>query len=317
MFLSIFLNKNYLRVRKNFFVYFLVTLIGTCIILRFFIAFVEIQSNDLFLENKSTNTYSADIHLLCTHGHFQMNLLSWIQLHAIEMFINYNKIFLHVFNEPENNYWFQQFGHKYTVSYHHKANYTNLASGVKVEDPAHMSDLLRFDMMCEYGGMYLDLDEIPIRPLHKFFEGPADITLGRQSEGGIAIGFMIAKYSHSEFFCDLASQSKEVFDRGWTTHSIELITEYLTKPVSIHIEPQNTFYPLSWQVEDLELMYDLDALPVSWDHTYAIHMWSHALPENLTSPSVEEILSENRNFFHAIRHIVNSGLQSGEIKKSD
>jgi len=107
------------------------------------------------------------------------------------------------------------------VKYAESPDYTR--NGVEIVRMEHKSDFVRVAAVEAYGGIYLDMDAIPLRDLRSLLETGFNTILGRQANGDVMSGNFIGK-AGCEFLSRWRAEMNEVFDQGWITHSNIAIT---------------------------------------------------------------------------------------------
>jgi Glycosyltransferase sugar-binding region containing DXD motif/Alpha 1,4-glycosyltransferase conserved region len=141
---------------------------------------------------------------------------------------------------------------------------------------SHQSDIVRFLVMFEYGGVYFDTDVYAQRPISKAFTN----SIGEQSKGRLNGAAMILEAQHP--FVEMALDyifinynetnmlTWEIIGPGLVT-SIISQNDFPTKP--IHILDEEAFQPIKWNDVNGDCFgghktYDLN-------RTLAIHLNSH------------------------------------------
>lgn len=148
---------------------------------------------------------------------------------------------------------------------------------------AHLSDIVRLQVLKEYGGIYADIDTLFVNPVPSFFFQQSFI-LGKEKvdiqqeaavkAGGSLCNAWIASEKGAPF-CDLwLRQIEAAFDGTWSAHSTFLPYKLsLENPELIHIEPESSFYKYDWTREGLSKIFT-DRVTDTQD-VYSIHLWSH------------------------------------------
>ncbi|KAL0206303.1 hypothetical protein P9112_001610 [Eukaryota sp. TZLM1-RC] len=161
---------------------------------------------------ESTPYNSLPVHLVCTNDNCSFNFLNWIQIRSVQSFINHSQIYLHVFGDPIENYWYKKVSDSLSLVYHNKTYYENLVPNIKVTSLAHLSDFIRIYVMCEQGGIYLDMDEFPIKPWNPLLTQlvePIDAILARHATDHIQVAAMIA-YPKTKIWCEIMCENKRL-----------------------------------------------------------------------------------------------------------
>lgn len=112
----------------------------------------------------------------------------------------------------------------------------------------HKSDFVRLQQLIKYGGIYLDLDAVPLRSFDKLRNSGFDHIFGRQANNQIAVGLMVSQ-KETQFMKNFLAKALERFDGGWTSHSVSLLSElsYTHQYTNdVLILDWNSFFPLSY-----------------------------------------------------------------------
>jgi hypothetical protein len=168
--------------------------------------------------------------VLSDHGTRAFDWTCWVAIKAAQIHLKPTKIMVHILDnvEPWSGWWtaVKAMPEVEVMPFFAKDIPAKL-NGFKVEKPAHLSDFRRFQMLHEYGGVYIDTD-------HIFLRSPAALlrfksVWGRQAlnEVGhqVAIGAMFTT-AKNPLFKALYEQMKKVYDGGWDTHSIKMVDKY-------------------------------------------------------------------------------------------
>lgn len=168
--------------------------------------------------------------VLSDHGTRAFDWTCWVAIKAAQIHLKPTKIMVHILDnvEPWSGWWtaVKAMPEVEVMPFFAKDVPAKL-NGFKVAKPAHLSDFRRFQMLHEYGGVYIDTD-------HIFLRSPAALlrfksVWGRQAlnEVGhqVAIGAMFTT-AKNPLFKALYEQMKKVFDGGWDTHSIKMVDKY-------------------------------------------------------------------------------------------
>lgn len=125
---------------------------------------------------------------------------------------------------------------------------TKTPNGKDIQLMQHKSDFVRLEVLLEYGGIYLDLDAIPLKSFDRLLKSGYDTILGRQKGGTAAVGLMVAQ-KNSTLMREFLNEGLRVFDSGWTTHSVNLISRLIYKQEyrdTVLMLDQNSFFPFSY-----------------------------------------------------------------------
>ena len=145
--------------------------------------------------------------------------------------------------------------------YHAAPNQTT--DGQEIDKIAHRSDFIRTDILQRFGGIYLDDDVYVLRDLYSLRHIGFKNVIGRQADGKVCNAVLMAtpqkEEPQNEMMLAYHTLMDAVFDGGWETHSIFLLTtlarEFAADPSQVLVLPQDSFFPLSWWRHDLEYLY--------------------------------------------------------------
>jgi hypothetical protein len=105
---------------------------------------------------------------------------------------------------------------------------------------AHQSDVMRLEILLEYGGIYLDLDAISVNSLSPLLNH--QMVMGREPESGLGSGVILAQ-KNSEFLGIWYERYRDYDGTRWNYHSVQLPWELaLRYPSLIYIVDQYAFY---------------------------------------------------------------------------
>lgn len=150
-------------------------------------------------------------------------------------------------------------------------------NGVKLESYQYRADILRLQKLIEYGGIYLDIDIISLKPFDKLLNN--ECVLGIESgdqtlESAESItNAVILCQPNNPFIQDwLAATGNNLKDKHWAYHAVNLPVELLkNKQYNVHLEPKKSFMPFGWRepwiFDDDQSKLDL------LEDSYTIHLW--------------------------------------------
>jgi mannosyltransferase OCH1-like enzyme len=116
------------------------------------------------------------------------------------------------------------------------------------------SDILRYEILYQFGGVYIDADSYIVKPdklhtiLKKFNE---DAGFGYERDGELICGGVSIAQKHSKFMkaCIDAIPNRDMRHAPWISVGPMLITDLfrsLHQTIPIRLYPSKTFYPISW-----------------------------------------------------------------------
>jgi hypothetical protein len=142
---------------------------------------------------------------------------------------------------------------------------------------SELSDLIRFEVLRRYGGVYADTDVECLRPFDPLLEGERAL-LAYEKPGRIGSAVLAAVPGHP-LFVDASRQAQQTVGLG--ANSADATGPYLLTLLAhdypdVTILPQDSFYPYGWDEPERRH----DAFPGS----YAVHHWAGGLTPPARAP---------------------------------
>ena len=195
-------------------------------------------------------------------------------------------------------------------------------NGVAVEEPAHIADFRRFEVLAEEGGIYMDTDHVPTRSYDDLLHHTS--VWGRQGKNElgnqVAIGCILAEPG-AKAVRDLLQRMAAAFDGGWDSHSIKVVDRYMLgegTPAGARILDHPLMFPFSWLKEDVHEVFFGEGLDL--DSVYAVHLFHSQSSHIYRYASSTTVRSSQGNFYRAVRRVFDhdsEGLQAGLLDKMD
>ena len=144
---------------------------------------------------------------------------------------------------------------------------------------AHKADVIRLEVLRNYGGIYLDIDVLMLRSFDAF--RTKSFVLGQeglQHVVGLCNGVIIA--NNTSLFLERWYYSYKTFNSSqWNYHSVTLPNQLAIRyPSEIETLPYNVFFWPLWDKEGINLMYKSNKY--SYVSNYAVHLWHTAALRN-------------------------------------
>lgn len=225
------------------------------------------------------------------------------------------------------------------------------AHGRPVTRVEHRSDWVRLEQLAAFGGVYLDWDVVTLRPLEPLRRAGFRAVVGRQFDGLVNNGILLA--TRDAGVIDVMRQeTPRVFDGGWITHSVALLTMVANRlasvPGEVLIMDSKAFAPFEWSQAsvdeelqrhdgDAAAAYDFEAADArqawetmsgrqekkDWEYDFSDAYFLHKFYNDVEDPkgfegvSVPYILARDSNYALATWPIVMQGIQEGLIDAND
>jgi hypothetical protein len=131
-------------------------------------------------------------------------------------------------------------------------------NGVKIKNLPNRSDFLRAKVVYEQGGIYLDFDVFPLRDFKPFREAGFANVVGLEKYEKVNSGCYMS-IKGSELMRVWLKYEHIVYDGGWITHAVELLTNIVRRinriPYEVLILQKDTWAPGSWELGDASELY--------------------------------------------------------------
>ena len=242
----------------------------------------------------------------------------FVAIYSAHYYMQPDTIYIHI-NVPEHliltnltNSYTRAISKLPNIKYNYHSAPNQTTAGIEINNLPHRSDFVRADVLQKFGGIYLDDDVYLLRELHTLRHIGYENVVGRQ-ENGYTCNAVIMATPGNKMISAYNTLQNTIYDGGWETHSIFLLTtlarEFASVGNHVMIVPRDTFFPLSWWKNDLEILYQVhpDAgesetnnrsiknqteftsnfhlwPPESWRHdwrlSYVLHGWTSAIKDN-------------------------------------
>lgn len=186
--------------------------------------------------------------------------------------------------------------------------------GNELNHYAHKSDIIRLERLLEFGGIYLDLDTISVRPLtellsndfvmseeHHLWSNSPDEPLQKYYKG--LCNAVILSSSNSPFLQRWYDAYKTFRSKGkdeyWSEHSVA-VPGNLAKVYNneITVLPQQAFFYPSWEEGELEKLFTQYHV---YPEAYVHHLWESVSWDYLSRLTVFTILNEKTTYNNIAR----------------
>lgn len=223
--------------------------------------------------------------------------------------------------------------------------------GLKIDNIEAKSDLVRWEQVNAFGGIYLDWDVITLRDVGPLRYSGFNNIVGRQWGGKVNSGCFMCK-KESALAQLMVRDQYRVFDNGWETHSVQLVTDISERlvrtPHEVLIMDQAAMGPTNWEAwsadalfgvhndttipmfpqvndptEDPRARWDDKSKFGAWEMDFSATYFLHAFqsrghrPPDFDGVSVKYVLARNSNFALAAWPVVQAGIRDGIFVEND
>ena len=187
--------------------------------------------------------------------------------------------------------------------------------GNKVTGRAHFSDIARLQVLQKFGGIYMDIDSLSLRPFtEEMWNPPSGLAMGHEDSKRMHIGCGVIIAQRSSLFLTRWLESYKTFnDKKWAEHTV-IMAGYLARefPHEINVFPETYFYRPSWRPGSIEVLWnehapdDIDLF--EFPHAYAPHYWGTLARSKgyVSRMTPSTILNENVAIHQMLRAILPS-----------
>ena len=164
----------------------------------------------------SRSRYQTKGDRLLTKLDKEFSLVHALVILAAHKSINPETIYFHYVHEPQGKYWDRV---KHLLVLTKIDRVPKRIYGQPVRNIAHQADILRLQILQKYGGIYLDIDTVIIKPLDQLLHHP--VVMAREELDGICNAF-IASEPDSPFIKRWLDNYASFDGTKWNFHSVVL-----------------------------------------------------------------------------------------------
>ncbi|CAF0759123.1 unnamed protein product [Rotaria sordida] len=170
-----------------------------------------------------------------------------------------------------------------------------------VDHHAHRGDIMRLEVLIEYGGIYLDSDVLTLRSFDPLLN-LNDVIMAHQDDGIKVCNAVILAKKDATFLKRLYDAYQSFNENCWDCHSVKLPGQLASiYPNDITVLPTNAFFRPSWNEKAaLYASNNYDFTP-----NYACHLWNKKNNhDHLSRLTPELALNANNTFGRMLRHAI-------------
>ncbi|HEY9842467.1 MAG: glycosyltransferase [Candidatus Sericytochromatia bacterium] len=173
---------------------------------------------------------------------------------------------------------------------------TAYTQGDEKGSPTAFSNLVRYHLISEIGGIWMDTDMFCLKPAADYAalleDNPGKLIVASETDDKINGAVMMSRDPHPLARAMLAeARSKDVHIKEWGTLGPLLITQIaLAHPEQMKILPSASFYPIYYQEFVMMLLpQHAEASRLRCRDSYGMHLWNQiyrefCIPKNLLPP---------------------------------
>ncbi|KAI0859486.1 hypothetical protein F4860DRAFT_483015 [Xylaria cubensis] len=161
---------------------------------------------------------------------------------------------------PLSNRWVDRLKDEITLVYHSPDEMAALKNQPGAHwQAAHVSDILRLNLLREQGGIYLDIDAFGLRPFTDLLRSPRDIIMGHEggNRAGLCNAVMVARKNSTFIDRWVAEYNHVDLSHEWNFHSVILPKKLqLQNPDDICTLPPSAFFWPTWTWHHVQWMHE-------------------------------------------------------------
>jgi len=149
---------------------------------------------------------------------------------------------------------------------------------------AEQADVIRYELLVRFGGVYVDMDFECLRPLDPLLQG-VEAFAGLERPGWVQNAILGARPRHPAFAAALSNAIKLVGLGGHTIHATGpfLLSRVLAEFPDVVLFAPHIFYPQRWQEARVE--------PRRLTRSYAVHRWAKSHVGRTETDNVNSVTS--------------------------
>jgi len=197
---------------------------------------------------------------------------------ALQRYVRPSKILLwyDAASTPPSGAWWQfarqSVAHLLPVPYQRPSSVYNRTLLV----PEHQSDVVRLAVLEEFGGLYVDLDVIVVRPVDSLLSYA--VVMGAETPMMLGSGFILVSRTNATFIRLWRQAYANFDDSDWNRHSVYVPMELAKQhPELVHVEWFSINRP-NWN--ERHWLYTSGEL-WDWSENYAVHLWYREHPADV------------------------------------
>ena len=263
-------------------------------------------------KSRNDNRIPTIVHFVVGQGD-QENIRHRFTLSSPFMFINYlnvlaarrqirpEKLYIHYYKEP-NTFWWNQT--KQDPDINATFVQTRLVDRIynkSIDHHAHRGDIMRLEVLINYGGIYFDTDVLALRSFEPLLNVSDVIMAHQDDDKGTACNAVIIGKKNASFLLRVYDAYQSFDANCWDCHSVRL-TGRLAAIYSneIRVLPSiNFFYPSFYQGNVF-----FHSNRYNFSSNYATHLWNKLLNHELRVLTPERILMGNFTLARMLLHAV-------------
>ena len=180
--------------------------------------------------------------------------------------------------------------------------------GKPITQEAHKSDVIRLQVLIQYGGVYVDTDTIFVKSFKDLLNNK--VVLGQQNVNGSEglCPAVILSEPNSVFLTNWLMGFKDSFGGGppgsptWCTHSVQYplwLSQQI--PEELTLEDHEAFFWPLYHQDHIEALFEKD---MKFPNAYSHHLWESSGKKYLDNLTEDIILNTNTTFTNLVKDLL-------------
>eukprot|EP01090_Pellita_catalonica_P008198 TRINITY_DN1890_c0_g1_i1.p1 TRINITY_DN1890_c0_g1~~TRINITY_DN1890_c0_g1_i1.p1 ORF type:complete len:630 (-),score=77.72 TRINITY_DN1890_c0_g1_i1:40-1929(-) len=224
-----------------------------------------------------------------------------------------DKIFFHYAFEP-TGFWWSKAKTYLTLR---RVTPPQEIYGNKLVHVAHQADVIRLQVLLEFGGIYLDMDVIAIQSFDSLRKRPYQFVMGQEGRyGNIGLcNAVMLSIPNSPFVSRWLGEYRTFNEAQWNYHSVILPKELAqAHPHEIAIVDSSHFFYPHWDTNGLKVLFE-ENQSGDFSRSFAVHLWSHlSYWRYLRRLTVHKIFTSDTHFNKLTRKFLDQSLEREELE---
>lgn len=215
-----------------------------------------------------------------------------------------DEIYFWMDKEPEGVYW--DLTKPFVTTF--KVDPPKQIFGIPITQPAHKSDVLRLQILLEYGGIYVDTDTIFVKSFEPLLD--VNFSLGAQGKNGVEglCPAVIISEKNAVFAQYWLAGFKTHFQGGppgslgWCIHSVNLPARLAhSMPDHITVQPYDFFFWPLYHQEHMEVLFEQDR---KFPNAFSHHLWESSGKKYLDGLTPTGIKNKTTTFTRLVEDLL-------------
>lgn len=227
--------------------------------------------------------------------------INYLNILAARRQLKPDKLYIHYHTEP-NTFWWNQTKQDPDINVTLvKSRLVESIFNKSVDQLAHRADVMRLEILINYGGIYFDTDVLALRSFEPLLS-LADVVMANQDddEKTACSAIVIAK-KNATFLRRVYDAYQSFDDSCWDCHSVRLTGQLaLIYPNEARLLPTVTFFYPGYYHGDIFFREN----DYNFSSNYASHLWNKVFHDELEKLTPEKILARNFTLARMLLHAI-------------